>query len=107
MQIVFTFDRLNLMHLVLGLFAFWMGLRDLLGKDPLIHTFFNQYDRDPEYRAMWQKKNGVLFMCNAVIFFALLLLDPATLLHRVLSIIWIVADLIYLVAYEAWEHSAD
>ena len=69
MQIVFTFDRLNLMHLVLGLFAFWMGLRDLLGKDPLIHTFFNQYDRDPEYRAMWQKKNGVLFMCNAVIFF--------------------------------------
>ena len=74
MQIVFTFDRLNLMHLVLGLFAFWMGLRDLLGKDPLIHTFFNQYDRDPEYRAMWQKKNGVLLMCNAVIFFALLLL---------------------------------
>ena len=68
MQIVFTFDRLNLMHLVLGLFAFWMGLRDLLGKDPLIHTFFNQYDRDPEYRAMWQKKNGVLLMCNAVIF---------------------------------------
>ena len=106
-QIVFTFDRLNLMHLVLGLFAFWMGLRDLLGKDPLIHTFFNQYDRDPEYRAMWQKKNGVLFMCNAVIFFALLLLDPATLLHRVLSIIWIVADLIYLVVYESWNHSAD
>ena len=52
MQIVFTFDRLNLMHLVFGIFAFWMGLRDLLGKDPLIHTFFNQYDRDPEYRAM-------------------------------------------------------
>ena len=99
MQIVFTFDRLNLMHLVLGLFAFWMGLRDLLGKDPLI--------RDPEYRAMWQKKNGVLLMCNAVIFFALLLLDPATLLHRVLSIIWIVADLIYLVVYESWNHSAD
>ena len=107
MQIVFTFDRLNLMHLVLGLFAFWMGLRDLLGKDPLIHTFFNQYDRDPDYRAMWQKKNGVLLMCNAVIFFALLLLDPATLLHRVLSIIWIVADLIYLVVYESWNHSAD
>ena len=56
---------------------------------------------------MWQKENGVLLMCNAVIFFALLLLDPATLLHRVLSIIWIVADLLYLVAYEAWEHSAD
>lgn len=56
---------------------------------------------------MWQKKNGVLFMCNAVIFFALLLLDPATLLHRVLSIIWIVADLIYLVVYESWNHSAD
>ena len=107
MQIVFTFDRLNLMHLVLGLFAFWMGLRDLLGKDPLIHSFFNQYDRDPEYRAMWQKKNGGLLMCNAVIFFALLLLDPATLLHRVLSIKWIVEALDNLDDYESRHHRSD
>ena len=102
-----AFGWYNIIELLFCLVALWMGIRDLQGKDPPIHTFFNQYDSDPEYRAMWQKKNGVLFMCNAVIFFALLLLDPATLLHRVLSIIWIVGDLLYLVAYEAWEHSAD
>ena len=102
-----AFGWYNIIELLFCLAVLWMGIRDLQGKDPLIHTFFNQYDRDPEYRAMWQKKNGVLLMCNAVIFFALLLLDPATLLHRVLSIIWIVADLIYLVVYESWNHSAD
>ena len=102
-----AFGWYNILELLFCLVALWMGIRDLQGKDPLILTFFNQYDRDPEYRAMWQKKNGVLLMCNAVIFFALLLLDPATLLHRVLSIIWIVADLIYLVVYESWNHSAD
>ena len=106
MQIVFTFDRLNLMHLVLGLFAFWMGLRDLLGKDPLIHTFFNQYDRDPEYRAMWQKKNGVLFTFNAVVS----LLDtflPQAPWGGSWLLVAVVVDILYLVAYEAWEHSDD
>ena len=108
MQIVFTFDRLNLMHLVLGLFAFWMGLRDLLGKDPLIHTFFQPVrPRSGIPCHVAEEKPASFSMCNAVIFFALLLLDPATLLHRVLSIIWIVADLIYLVVYESWNHSAD
>ena len=105
MQLAFSWWQL--FDVLLSILWLISGIRDLLGKDPLIHTFFNQYDRDPEYRAMWQKKNGVLLMCNAVIFFALLLLDPATLLHRVLSIIWIVADLIYLVVYESWNHSAD
>ena len=105
MQLAFSWWQL--FDVLLSILWLISGIRDFMGKDPLIHTFFNQYDRDPEYRAMWQKKNGVLLMCNAVIFFALLLLDPATLLHRVLSIIWIVADLIYLVVYESWNHSAD
>ena len=102
-----AFSRITLIDLVLGIFAFWMGLRDLQGKDPLIHVFFNQYTRDPEYRAFWQKKNGVFFMCNAVLFCTIHLLDPSTTLHRVLSTVWLVADLIYLVLYEIWEHSAD
>ena len=102
-----AFDWMTLIDLVLGIFVFWMGLRDLQGKDPLIHVFFNQYTRDPAYRAFWQKKNGVFFMCNAVLFCTIHLLDPFTTLHRVLSTVWLVADLVYLILYEAWEHSAD
>lgn len=107
MQIVFTFDRLNLMHLVLGIFAFWMGLRDLLGKDPLIHTFFNQYHRDPEYRAFWQKKNGVFYMLNSIAFLILAFTPVTSPLYRIIFDIAIVGDLLYLVAYESWNHSAD
>ena len=107
MQIVFTFDRLNLMHLVLGLFAFWMGLRDLLGKDPLIRLPFNQYERDPEYRAFWQKKNGVFYMLNSIAFLILTFIPVTSLIYRIIFGIAIVGDLLYLVAYEAWEHSAD
>ena len=51
-----AFGWYNIIELLFCLVALWMGIRDLQGKDPLIHTFFNQYDRDPEYRAMWQKK---------------------------------------------------
>ena len=54
-----AFGWYNIIELLFCLAVLWMGIRDLQGKDPLIHTFFNQYDRDPEYRAMWQKKNGV------------------------------------------------
>ena len=52
-----AFGWYNIIELLFCLVALWMGIRDLQGKDPLIHTFFNQYDSDPEYRAMWQKKN--------------------------------------------------
>ena len=51
MQLAFSWY--NILELLFCLVALWMGIRDLQGKDPLIHTFFNQYDRDPEYRAMW------------------------------------------------------
>ena len=102
-----AFNWMTLFDLILGVLTFWMGLRDLQGKDPLIHVFFNQYTRDPEYRAFWQKKNGVFFMCNAVLFCTIHLLEPFTILHRVLSTIWIVADFLYLILYEIWEHSAD
>lgn len=51
-----AFGWYNIIELLFCLVALWMGIRDLQGKDPPIHTFFNQYDSDPEYRAMWQKK---------------------------------------------------
>ena len=84
-----------------------MGIRDLQGKDPLIHTFFNQYDRDPEYRAMWQKKNGVWEICNAIIFASLQFLGNFPTLSNWAHTIALVVDAIYLILYEIWEHSAD
>lgn len=43
----------TLFNLVLTVIWFVSGIRDLQGKDPLINLPFNQYNRDPEYRAMW------------------------------------------------------
>ena len=39
-----AFGWYNIIELLFCLVALWMGIRDLQGKDPLIHTFFNQYD---------------------------------------------------------------
>ena len=102
-----AFGWYNIIELLFCLVALWMGIRDLQGKDPLIHTFFNQYDRDPEYRAMWQKKNGVFYMLNSIAFLILTFIPVTSLIYRIIFGIAIVGDLLYLVAYEAWEHSAD
>ena len=101
-----AFGWYNIIELLFCLAVLWMGIRDLQGKDPLIHIFFNQYDRDPEYRAMWQKKNGVLFTFNAVVS----LLDtflPQAPWGGSWLLVAVVVDILYLVAYEAWEHSDD
>ena len=102
-----AFGWYNIIELLFCLVALWMGIRDLQGKDPLIHTFFNQYDSDPEYRAMWQKKNGVFYMLNSIAFLILTFIPVTSLIYRIIFGIAIVGDLLYLVAYEAWEHSAD
>ena len=103
-----AFDWYDLLEIVCCFIALWMGIRDLQGKDPLIHTFFNQYDRDPEYRAMWQKKNGIWEICNAVAFCSVqLLMRRSPALSGGISIVMLIVDIIYLVLYEAWEHSAD
>lgn len=102
-----AFGWYNILELLFCLVALWMGIRDLQGKDPLILTFFNQYDRDPEYRAMWQKKNGVFYMLNSIAFLILTFIPVTSLIYRIIFGIAIVGDLLYLVAYEAWEHSAD
>lgn len=77
------------------------------GKDPLINLPFNQYNRDPEYRAMWQKKNGVFYMLNGIAFLILTFTPVTSLLYRIIFGVAIGGDLLYLVAYESWNHSAD
>ena len=83
------------------------GVRDLMGKDPLIRLPFNQYERDPEYRAFWQKKNGVFYLLNSITFLILTFTPVTSLIYHIIFGIAIAGDLLYLVAYEAWEHSAD
>ena len=73
----------------------------------LVHLPFNQYHRDPEYRAFWQKKNGVFYMLNSIAFLILAFTPVTSLIYRIIFGIAIVGDLLYLVAYESWNHSAD
>ena len=56
----------TLLNLVLTVIWFISGIRDFQGKDPFLDLPFNQYHRDPEYRAFWQKKNGVFYMLNSI-----------------------------------------
>ena len=78
-----------------------------MGKDPLIRLPFNQYERDPGYRAFWQKKNGVFYLLNSITFLILTFTPVTSLIYHIIFGIAIAGDLLYLVAYEAWEHSAD
>ena len=96
-----------LFTIVLTVLWFITGVRDLMGKDPLINLPFNQYNRDPEYRAFWQKKNGVFYMLNGIAFLILTFTPVTSLLYRIIFGVAIGGDLLYLVAYESWNHSAD
>ena len=78
-----------------------------MGKDPLIRLPFNQYERDPGYRSYWQKKNGVFYLLNSITFLILTFTPVTSLIYHIIFGIAIAGDLLYLVAYEAWEHSAD
>ena len=102
-----AFGWYNIIVLLFCLVALWMGIRDLQGKDPLIYTFFNQYDRDPEYRAMWQKKNGVWEIFNAMVLASSQFLGGLPALSNGVRTIAVIVDVLYLILYEIWEHSAD
>jgi len=56
---------------------------------------------------MWQKKNGVWEICNAIIFASLQFLGNFPTLSNWARTIALVVDAIYLILYEIWEHSAD
>lgn len=96
----------------IALTVLWLiaGVRDLMGKDPLINLPFNQYDRDPEYRAFWQKKNGIWELVNGIAFGlsnVLIVFPSARMARIVIGVVMVVVDVIYVVAYESWEHSND
>ena len=97
----------TLLNLVLTVIWFISGIRDFQGKDPFINLPFNQYNRDPEYRAFWQKKNGVFYMLNSAAFLILTFTPVTSLIYRIIFGIAIGGDLLYLAAYESWNHSAD
>ena len=104
MQLAFSWWQL--FDVLLSILWLISGIRDFMGKDPLIRLPFNQYERDPEYRAFWQKKNGVLCTFNAVVSPLDTLLPKAPWGGSWL-LVAVVVDILYLVAYEAWEHSDD
>ena len=83
------------------------GIWDLMGKDPLIHLPCNKYDRDPEYRAMGQKKIGIWEIANGIAGSLCLLLFNFPTIRSGILIAMVVIDAIYIIAYESWEHSND
>lgn len=105
-----TFSWSTVFSLILAAFMFLSGIRDFQGKDPLINLPFNQYNRDTEYRAYWQKKNGVLFMFSGVmdLLIAIIPYTPlgSTFAIRLMDVVIVVA-VIYFIVYEIWEHSND
>ena len=105
MELSFSFS--TLFNFVLTVICFISGSREFQGKDPLINLPFNQYNRDPEYRAFWQKKNGVFYILNGIAFLILTFTPVTSLIYRIIFGVAIGGDLIYLVAYESWNHSAD
>ena len=94
-----------LFTIVLTVLWFITGVRDLMGKDPLINLPFNQYNRDPEYRAFWQKKNGIWELANGITFGlsnVLIVFPEARTARTVVLVIMVIVDVIYVVAYEQW-----
>ena len=102
-----AFSWWQLFDILLSILWLVSGVRDLMGKDPLIRLPFNQYERDPGYRSYWQKKNGVFYLLNSITFLILTFTPVTSLIYHIIFGIAIAGDLLYLVAYEAWEHSAD
>ena len=104
MQLVFSWPLF--FDVLLSILWLISGIRDFMGKDPWLRLPFNQYERDPEYRAFWQKKNGVLFIFNAIVSLLDIFLPQAPWGGSWL-LVAVVVNILYLVAYEAWEHSDD
>lgn len=102
-MIHFIFIVLSLVILAWGLFQ---GIRDLMGKDPIFRRRDDRYLNDPEYRAMWQKKDGIrkIIFC---VFFALYIIFYDARFNGIFLILAAVVNVIYYVAYESWEHSND
>ena len=105
MQLAFSWWQL--FDVLLSILWLISGIRDFMGKDPLIRLPFNQYERDPAYRAFWQKKNGVWEIFNAMVLASSQFLGNFPTLSNGVRTITVIVDVIYLILYEIWEHSAD
>lgn len=99
----FIFVILSLIVFAFGLFQ---GIRDLMGKDPIFRRSNDRCLIDPEYRAMWQKKDDFRQIISCI-FFILYVFFIDTQFSMIFLIIGLIVNLIYLVAYESWEHSND
>lgn len=105
MQLVFSWPLF--FDVLLSILWLISGIRDFMGKDPWLRLPFNQYERDPEYRAFWQKKNGVWEIFNAMVLAFSQFLGNFPTLSNGVRTITVIVDVIYLILYEIWEHSAD
>ena len=56
---------------------------------------------------MWQKKNGVWEIFNAMVLASSQFLGGFPTLSNGVRTITVIVDVIYLILYEIWEHSAD
>lgn len=56
---------------------------------------------------MWQKKNGVWEIFNAMVLASSQFLGNFPTLSNGVRTITVIVDVIYLILYEVWEHSAD
>ncbi len=99
----FIFVTLSLIAFGFGIFQ---GIRDLMGKDSIFRRSNDCCLNDPEYRAMWQKKDGFRQIISCI-FFILYVFFIDMRFSMIFLIIGLVVNLIYLVAYESWEHSND
>lgn len=99
----FIFVSLSLIVFAFGIFQ---GVRDLMGKDPIFRRSNDRRLNDPEYRTMWQKKDGFRQIISCI-FFILYVFFIDMRFSMIFLIIGLVVNLIYLVAYESWEHSND
>ncbi len=99
----FIFVTLSLIVFAFGIFQ---GVRDLMGKDPIFRRSNDRRLNDPEYRAMWQKKDGVRQIVSCILFVLYVIFIDARF-SMIFLILGLIVNIIYSVAYESWEHSND
>lgn len=104
MQLVFSWPLF--FDVLLSILWLISGIRDFMGKDPWLRLPSTSMNGTRSTVRFWQKKNGVLFIFNAIVSLLDIFLPQAPWGGSWL-LVAVVVDVLYLVAYEAWEHSAD
>ena len=105
MQLAFSWWQL--FDVLLSILWLISGVRDFMGKDPTDPSSLQPVRTGPGISCLLAEKNGVFYMLNSIAFLILTFIPVTSLIYRIIFGIAIVGDLLYLVAYEAWEHSDD